>query len=189
VPGTAPEKPAVVDQPELKGGENLVEIDDADIPGTYFLAGGGTENDVIVGAESSPAQLLLERLDRLEAELQTLQLNNEQLAKENEAMKMEMNNCCAEASANLNMAGSYLLQNSPNPFQTDTKVQFFISEMAQNAKLELRNIDGVLLNSFDLDQRGIGELRIDRKAYNKGSYVYTLSVDGTIIDSKVMILQ
>ncbi len=187
--GTAPEKPSVVDPPVLKsGGDDLTEIDDADIPGTYFL-GGGAETDVIIGDETSPAVLLLERLDNMEAELSQLRLYNEQLANENQTMKMEMANCCSEAAANLNIANSYLLQNSPNPYTDATTVQFFISDSATDAALEVRNIDGVLLKSFDLDQRGLGELRLDSKTYAKGTFVYTLSIDGKIIDSKVMIQQ
>ncbi len=184
--GTTPDKPIVVDQPVLKSGDNLTEIDDADIPGTYFLHSG--QDDVIVGDES-PADLLLKRLENLETELNELRVYNEQLAKENENIKMEMSNCCSEAASNLNLASSYLLQNSPNPYTDDTKVQFFISDSADDAVLEVRNIDGVLLKSFDLDQRGLGELRLDSKTYAKGTFVYTLSVDGKIIDSKVMIRQ
>ena len=172
--------------PAAQSTDAFNEIDDADIPGNYYLRGGA--DNVVVYGDDGPTNLL-ERLENMETQLEELRLANEQLANENLSMKMEMSSCCAEASANLNLAGSYLMQNAPNPFQSDTNIKFFIEKSAANAVLEMRNVDGVLLQSYQLKQRGLGELNLDRRVYNKGSYVYTLSVDGKIIDSKVMILQ
>lgn len=185
--GTTPAKVTQAEEGVQRAVDDPDLIDDADIPGDYFLRG-GEGDDTFIGEQRAPSTLMA-RLDDMEAELEQLRLYNEQLANENQTMKMEMANCCSEAASNLNIAESYLMQNSPNPFQSNTKIQFFISESAMDAKLELRDMDGVLLDTFDLDQTGIGELQIDRNAFNKGSYVYTLSVDGKIIDSKVMILQ
>ncbi|MEO1261229.1 MAG: T9SS type A sorting domain-containing protein [Bacteroidota bacterium] len=181
VPGTP-----VVENATPANTDNLTEIDDADIPGTYYLRGGSEE--AVVYGEEGPANLL-ERLDNMEAEMEALRLQNEQLAKENQTIKMEMSSCCAEAAGNMNLPGSYLMQNSPNPFQTDTNIQYFIEDAATKAKIEIRNTEGVLLQSFNLDQKGIGNMSLDRRDFADGSYVYTLSVDGKIVDSKVMILQ
>ncbi len=183
-----PAAPAVTENTSAAqtAGDATGEIDDADIPGTYYLRG-GSDNDVVYG-EDGPVKLL-ERLDLMEAQLEELRLQNEQLANENQAMKMEMSSCCAEAAAGLNLTGSYLMQNTPNPFQTNTNIKYFVAESAANAVIELRNVDGVLLQSYQINQRGIGEMRLDRRDFSKGSYIYTLTVDGKIVDSKVMILQ
>ena len=183
---TVPGTPTVTENATPTSNDNSQEIDDADIPGTYYLRGGG-DNEVVYG-EDGPTNLL-ERLDKMEAEMEQLRLHNEQLANENQTIKMEMSSCCAEAAMTMNLPGSYLMQNSPNPFQTDTNIQYFIEENAAKARIEIRNTAGELLKSYDLEQTGIGTMNLDRRDFADGSYVYTLSVDGKIVDSKVMILQ
>jgi hypothetical protein len=180
-PGT----PVLAQNDEVANTNVLTEIDDADIPGTYYLRGSG---DTTIYHGHEPIHLI-ERLDDMQIELDELRQQNELLANENQTIKMEMSSCCAEAAKGMDLPGSYLMQNSPNPFQTDTKIQFFIGENAEKAKVEIRNVDGILLKSYDLQQRGIGSMTLDRKDFVNGSYVYTLSVDGKIVDSKVMILQ
>ena len=78
--GVLPGTPTIVEENKQGIVESFNEIDDADIPGTYYLRG-GSDNTVIYGDEG-PTNLL-ERLDALESELQQLRLSNEQLAQEN----------------------------------------------------------------------------------------------------------
>ena len=184
--GTTPQPVKAKEDVNKQGTEELTEIDDADIPGTYYLQGGGVD-DVII-ENHGPADLL-DRLDNMETELSKLRLYNEQLALENQTIKKEMGNCCSEVAANLGSTSSFLLQNSPNPFNEATNIQFFVADQANDAVLEVRDMEGVLIESFNIDQKGLAEVNFDKDTYAKGTYIYTLLVDGQMIDSKVMIQQ
>ena len=67
VAGTTPAKP-VVEGP-VKSGGDVLDPDDADIPGTYFQQE-GQDNDVVLGGAGMFE--LMERLDHLEAEMEKL---------------------------------------------------------------------------------------------------------------------
>ncbi len=81
-----------------------------------------------------------------------------------------------------------LYQNTPNPFFDITIIEVFLPEKVQTAKLYIHNLNGIELMIKDLSDRGDLKITIDGSSLKKGMYLYTLTVDGTIIDSKRMIL-
>lgn len=131
---------------------------------------------------------ILTKIASLESELGALRQINEQLELENSTIRRGMTNCCMENKPDLSIANSFLLQNAPNPFTETTKVQFFIPEKVEIATLEIRNIKGQLLEAYQLDEGGLGEVEIEGNMLEQGTYVYTLVVDGKMVDSKLMIL-
>lgn len=131
---------------------------------------------------------ILAKISTLEAELLALRQYNEQLELENTTIRRGMTNCCMENKPDLSIANSFLLQNAPNPFTESTKVQFFIPEKIEAATLEIRNIKGQLLEAYQLDEGGLGEVEIEGNMLEQGTYIYTLVVDGKMVDSKLMIL-
>jgi len=80
-----------------------------------------------------------------------------------------------------------LTQNKPNPFSEQTTIQYFIPELAKNAKLKVYNLSGNLLQSISIESKGTGSLNISSKDLQAGLYIYTLEIDGTVKSSKRMI--
>lgn len=134
------------------------------------------------------ADAILAKIEALESEIQALRQNNELLELENRTIRKGMSNCCTDETFDLALEQSFLLQNSPNPFSNATTVKFFMPEDIQDASIEVRDLRGTLLKSFDVGNGGIGEVTIDGASFAQGTYVYTLTVEGKLIDSKVMIL-
>ena len=130
---------------------------------------------------------ILVKITQLEEEIKALKKHNADLQAENRSIQKGMSNCCADATFDLALEQSFLLQNSPNPFANATKIQFFMPDDVENATIEVRNLQGILMGAYDVDG-GIGEITIDGASFAQGTYVYTLKVDGQLIDSKVMIL-
>ena len=49
-------------------------------------------------------------------------------------------------------------------------------------------MSGKQLKSFELNQKGNGEVRINGREFNAGMYVYAMIADGEIIGSRQLIL-
>lgn len=87
-----------------------------------------------------------------------------------------------------NLYEAVLYQNTPNPFNTNTQISFYIPTTAQTAYLYIYNLNGIQLKSYTLTQRGLNYITLYASELPAGMYLYTLVVDNVIIDSKRMIL-
>lgn len=103
----------------------------------------------------------------------------------------EMVNALAEGNAvqnvELNATGS-LLQNSPNPFNEKTSIQYVLPEGAKNAVIYVNDMNGKAIKTVVLDKSRNGEININANTLGAGSYTYSLVVDGEVIDTKRMLL-
>ena len=80
-----------------------------------------------------------------------------------------------------------LYQNTPNPFSSNTEISCYIPQVLNNALIYVYNLQGVQLKSFPVTQ-GISTVTINASELPAGMYLYTLVVDGVIVDTKRMIL-
>lgn len=81
-----------------------------------------------------------------------------------------------------------LYQNMPNPFNSTTTIHFHIPENTSASTLYVFSLNGTLIQTFPINATGDGTVSIDGSSLAAGMYVYTLVVDGKIVDSKRMIL-
>ena len=79
-----------------------------------------------------------------------------------------------------------LQQNDPNPFTESTRITFVIPEEVKVAKMIFTNNSGSVINTVDVQERGVSELQIFASDLSSGIYTYTLVCDGKVIDSKKM---
>lgn len=179
---------------EVKAAPDVFDGDDLDVPGDKnYFEHAPVEAVEAVNDSDQPVQEyisnedILTKIETMEAELAALRKHNEALEAENRSIRKGMSNCCVDASFDLALEQAFLLQNSPNPFANATKIQFFMPDDVENAIIEVRNLQGILMGAYDVEG-GIGEITIDGASFAQGTYIYTLSVEGQLIDSKVMIL-
>lgn len=81
-----------------------------------------------------------------------------------------------------------LFQNTPNPFSDNTIIEFYIPVDASSASVYIFTLNGLLLETYPIEYMGQGSITIDGATLQPGMYVYSLVVDGQIVDSKRMIL-
>jgi hypothetical protein len=81
-----------------------------------------------------------------------------------------------------------LYQNSPNPFYTETQIEVFLPEEFTDAKLYVHDLSGVEVLVKELGGTGNLNITIDGSTLHKGMYIYSLIVEGELVDSKRMIL-
>lgn len=81
-----------------------------------------------------------------------------------------------------------LFQNQPNPFSSETTIRFEIPLKIGDAQLYICNMQGALLKTIQINQRGLGNISINGNELNAGMYLYSLVNDGKIVDTKQMLL-
>ncbi|MCR9098406.1 MAG: T9SS type A sorting domain-containing protein [bacterium] len=137
---------------------------------------------------TSSRQEVVEQLEAMKALLRQLQAGQEALKRENEIFRRSLAACCAADETGLGVKDAYLLQNAPNPFINNTRIEYFVPRNLGNAVIELRDIKGALIASYPV-RPGNSSLNIDRNNLDAGSYLYALVVDGKMVDTKVMIFK
>lgn len=81
-----------------------------------------------------------------------------------------------------------LYQNTPNPFSNTTEIAFLVPDDATSAAIYIFNLSGLLLQTYPIDTCGHGSVEVGASSLVAGMYLYTLVVDGQIVDTKRMIL-
>lgn len=82
-----------------------------------------------------------------------------------------------------------LYQNQPNPFNENTVIRYFLPDNKSSAQLIVTDVKGSkqYLN-LKLENYGNSQVAIEAGELSAGTYLYSLVVNGTIIDTKQMIL-
>ena len=87
--------------------------------------------------------------------------------------------------ANTNAA---LLQNNPNPFDAETEINLTLPDNVGTASVIVYNLEGKQLKNIQITQRGDVRTKISANELAPGMYLYSLIVDGKVVDTKRMIL-
>jgi hypothetical protein len=119
---------------------------------------------------------------------QQVQIND--LTEEIEALRPSESNLKSEnmSTSDINSTTNELLQNFPNPFNKDTRIEFTIAEESLESTIYLYDLQGSQIRSYDIQDRGKSSLTIYGSEFMPGMYLYTLVVDGQEIGTKRMVL-
>ena len=87
-------------------------------------------------------------------------------------------------------AGSIALltQNAPNPFHQTTTISYYLPQEAGNAAITITDTNGKLVKTYNLSEKGNGQLVIEGGQLTPGMYYYSLMLEGKVITTKKMIL-
>jgi trimeric autotransporter adhesin len=96
----------------------------------------------------------------------------------------------SEQNITLGSADAPLLyQNSPNPFSTGTKINYYLPEGTVGAVIVFYDSYGNQIRTLQISQTGNGTLNITPDNLTNGIYSYSLMVNSRLIDTKRMVLQ
>ena len=127
--------------------------------------------------------LLVQSIQELTAEVQQLK------SKSQSPLSRSANERNDETENNLlNEIESELFQNTPNPFSDNTVIKYAIPQDAQEASLLIYDMNGRQIEQFILSQKGMSSIVLEGNSLEAGMYLYSLIVDGKVIDVKRMIL-
>lgn len=119
----------------------------------------------------------------------------QELSKQNDDLKKELEELKAmikgkrEGSLKISESSeTQLFQNTPNPFNKSTVIKYIIPSTAKKALIRITSSGGIKMKEFDLKNNTEQSVEITGGQLSAGTYIYSLIVDGILIDSKQMIL-
>jgi trimeric autotransporter adhesin len=157
-------------------------------------------NERLIASEESlraENQALESRQLLLEAENQRMQNQINDILTLLESFSAEVQECCLQQLRGARSDASGLSealenprleQNSPNPFQENTLIRYFLPEGTHSARITITDLSGNQVMVFPLEHEGVGQVIIHGGALPSGTFIYTLTVNGRMIDSKRMVL-
>jgi len=78
-------------------------------------------------------------------------------------------------------------QNIPNPVTSTTRIGYYVPDYISSSYIQIQDVFGNIVTK-EVVETGSGELEVDCSRLSKGIYLYSLIVDGNLIDSKRMIV-
>ncbi len=83
---------------------------------------------------------------------------------------------------------AYIMQNIPNPTHSKTNIKYFIPDNVEEALVRFYNINGSILKEVILTKSGAGVIELNLEEMISGNYMYSMIVDGQLIDTKKMVI-
>ncbi len=81
-----------------------------------------------------------------------------------------------------------LFQNSPNPFNEETTIKYFVNDNVGTANIFIYDMSGKQLKNYELHPEGSGEVVIKGGELDSGMYMYTMIADGAEVATMRMLL-
>lgn len=81
-----------------------------------------------------------------------------------------------------------LYQNSPNPTSSSTTIECYLDTYDSRATIAVYNLNGSQLKEYPLYQQGRNTVTIAANEFKPGIYIYSLLVNGNLIDTKRMVI-
>lgn len=82
-----------------------------------------------------------------------------------------------------------LFQNVPNPGKHETSIKYYLPKDIKTASIEIYSISGQLVKTLPLREKGNGAVNLSGSDLQSGTYVYKMTADGKVIDSKKMMIK
>lgn len=82
---------------------------------------------------------------------------------------------------------SFVLANAPNPFNGSTTIKYAYPRSASKAYLTVTDLNGKQIKRFDLKANSGNSVTLTLDGAIAGTYIYSLEVDGRIVESKKMV--
>jgi hypothetical protein len=86
------------------------------------------------------------------------------------------------------ITGASLEQNTPNPFNQNTVINYYLPSNTGNAFIKIMDMNGRIIKTVEATAKGKGQLILQAYELVPGSYQYVLIINGKVIDSKKMLL-
>ncbi|MGD0711732.1 MAG: tail fiber domain-containing protein [Bacteroidales bacterium] len=116
------------------------------------------------------------------------------------ALQQQVNNCCTTGhlqktddktginNTSNSDATPVLYQNNPNPFSQQTQIKCFIPENSMVSAIYIYDMQGTQIKKIPINGKNSQNIVIQGSELKAGMYMYSLIIDGKVIDTKKMVL-
>ena len=129
--------------------------------------------------------ILVQSINELRAEL--AEVKGEQLNDEENPL-MQTSALAAQSELEASLSSAKLYQNAPNPWDSQTVIRYSLPQDVAKADIYIYDMQGTQLKCIPAQGRGESQVTLTAHDLKAGMYIYALVADGTLIDSKQMIL-
>ncbi len=130
--------------------------------------------------------LLIEAIKELSAQVDDQKQQIDALKSKSSNLKNAQ--IATEPKPTIESSVAFLSQNTPNPFNQTSKIDYYLPDEMRNAVLYIYNMKGLQIKTIPIQTKGNGNITINSSELSPGMYIYTLIADGKEIDTKRMIL-
>lgn len=81
-----------------------------------------------------------------------------------------------------------LYQNTPNPTSSSTTIECFLAPNASRATIAVYDLNGLQIKEYPVHHHGNNTITIAAGEFKPGMYMYSLLVDGKLVDTKRMVI-
>jgi hypothetical protein len=133
-------------------------------------------------------------IDAITAQNQAIKAETEASKAENKELKSRLANIEQMLSvsnkqiSDPTLADASLEQNTPNPFNRNTVINYFLPQKTSSAVMNITDMNGNRIKTATLTAQGKGQLVLEAGQLPSGAYQYSLMVNGKLIDTKKMVL-
>jgi len=141
---------------------------------------------------------MVKAIQELNAKNEKLSETVQQLENKITQLQSDLSSCCnAKETSGLNPEyqnngnnniTAVLYQNNPNPFSQQTQIKCFIPDNAMMSYIRIYDMQGKELQKIQINGKGDESVTLQGSDFKSGMYMYTLIIDGKLIDTKRMIL-
>ena len=128
--------------------------------------------------------ILVQSINELSARLEAV--TGEKQEDGTPVMQAPQQAALSEIEAGMNAPKLY--QNAPNPWNSETVIRYLLPQEVKQAVIYIYDMQGAQIKSIPAQGRGESQVTINGHDLKAGMYLYALVADGTLIDSKQMIL-
>ncbi len=130
--------------------------------------------------------ILVQSINELNAKIAVLEA--EKQADETTAPVFQAPAQSGQSELEAALTSAKLYQNAPNPWSSETVIRYNLPQSVNRADIYIYDMQGSQLMSIPAQGRGESQVTITARDLKAGMYLYALVADGTLIDSKQMIL-
>lgn len=131
--------------------------------------------------------ILVQSINELRAELEVAKAQ-EAKPQESPTAAFDYDEQAGHAEISASMTAAKLYQNAPNPFTDETVIRYCLPADVVKADIYIYDMQGKQLSHISAEDRGESQVTLSGSGLPAGMYLYALVADGTLIDSKQMIL-
>ena len=131
--------------------------------------------------------ILVQSINELRAELAAVK-SEEQQDEKSTAPMFQTPQQSGQNELEASLTEAKLYQNAPNPWNSETVIRYSLPQSVGQAFIYIYDMQGKQLKCIPAQGRGESQVTVTARDLDAGMYLYALVADGTLVNSKQMIL-